>query len=72
MSVVEAVMIRNFSRRFPSDRELTVCVGLPLFVASPAEMQIATYAEGHFSRLDPKIELDTQGQYTCDINEPGG
>ena len=65
-------MVRNFSRRFATYRDVEPLCRSSLFVASPAEMQIATYAEGHFSRLDPKIGSKTQGQCPCDINEPDG
>ena len=66
-------MVRNSSRRFATARDAEpLCRSFPSSSASPAEMRISTYAEGRFSRLDPLIESKTQGQCTCDINEPDG
>jgi hypothetical protein len=47
-------------------------VGGFLFVGKPAEMRISIYPEGRFSRLDHLIDTETQGQWTCDTNEPDG
>jgi hypothetical protein len=43
-----------------------------IFFGMPTGMPISTYAEGRFSRLDPLIELELRGQFTCDIDEPVG
>jgi hypothetical protein len=43
-----------------------------IFFGMPTGMPISTYAEGRFSSLDPLIESELRGQFTCDIDEPVG